>query len=379
MNNKYSDSFKRKLVKMYFNGRNARRIYEAYNIPKRTFYYWVEEYRTIYRNNGTIITAHDYKMLQAENEKIQRQLEVYQKAGCSQYSDEHEKLKAIKRLQGKYPIKYICDILNIDRGKYYRYITHIETINEKRDKEFAPLVKEIFEEHKARYGAKRICAELQRRGHVISIRKVSQLMKEQNLIVNIGEKPNNRNPIPYDKRNPNLLALKKKYALQGPDVAWLSDITEYTLTNGLKIYLCVVEDIASRYVISYNISTKPDTKLLVSTFQAAFEKRNRPSGLIFHSDQGTIYKSTAFHAYLKSNGVMQSFSRVGSPHDNAHMESFFATLKKEELYRKEYNSYEEFCSSVAAYVDYYNNKRLHSCLGYKTPKAVLDSLDIVPF
>ena len=372
MRTKYDESFKKQLVGLYFKGRNARRIYERYKISKRTFYEWINEYRIIFIEDGTLITAHEYKQLCSENEKIKNQLMLIQSVGCTPYATEEEKLEAIKKLSGKFPLKKICEWLQIDRGKYYRYISHVETQNELRDRELAPKVKKIFEEHNARYGAKRICAVLQREGHVISVKKVSKLMREQNLITQIGKKSDDRIHIPYDKRYPNLLTIKKRFALQRPDVAWLSDITEYHIKRE-KVYLCVIEDIATRYVLAFNVSLKPDTALLVGTFEEAYKKRGKPSGLIFHSDQGSIYTSTEFQEYLKANKIRQSFSRKGSPHDNAHMESFFASLKKEELYRKTYTSYDELHASITEYISYYNNNRLHSCLGYRTPKEAMEA------
>lgn len=124
-----------------------------------------------------------------------------------------------------------------------------------------------------------------------------------------------------------------------------SDITEFYVCD-CKFYICSIEDIYSRYVISFNISPNNDSALVANTFVAAYEKRNPPYGLIFHSDQGANFTASSIRAMLKAYGVQQSFSRIATPQDNAHMESLFATLKKEELYRKSYNSPEEFFQSV---------------------------------
>ena len=302
-----------------------------------------------------------------------KQLEIYRITGCSPQSPVIEKLEAVKKQSKNYPIKFLCQSLCVDKAKYYRYIKNIETKNARRRKELTKHIINIFNQNEGRYGAKRICATLKRMGHITSPRLVSQLMKENNLIVKIGEKPS-RQPQKYDNRHPNLLSWQKRYALSCPDVAWVSDVTEFKIC-GVKFYICTIQDVASRYILSYKISTHNNTQLAALTFEAANQIRPAPLSLLFHSDQGAIYTSLSFSSYLRAHGVTQSFSKKGTPHDNGHMESFFATLKKEEIYRRKYNTPEEFFESIEKYVQYYNNERLHSCLGYQTPKEALNYFD----
>lgn len=150
-------------------------------------------------------------------------------------------------------------------------------------------------------------------------------MQENGIHAIIGQKP----PRPKSKNilKDNIDTWQKKYALSAPDIAWLSDVTEIKLFD-TKFYICSIEDIYSRYVISYTISTTNDSALIANTFIDAYAKRNPPYGLIFHSDNGAAFTATAIRTLLKSYGIRQSFSRVATPQDNGHMESFFATLKK---------------------------------------------------
>ena len=368
----YTEKFKRNIVSMFLRGRNGKYIRDKYNIPKSTFYYWIEEYKKIYRSDGLLITKHDYKTILSENEKMKKQLEIYKLTGCSPQSLENDRLLAIQKYKSKYPITYLCELLNINRSKFYRFDSHQETKLEKYDKKLIMHIKEISANNPC-YGSKRICHELARQGFVTSYKKVSRLMKENDIHVHIGKKPS-RPQLRGSIFNDNILIWKKKYALKAPDIAWLSDITEFYVCN-CKFYICSIEDIFSRYVISINISTTNDTTLVANTFNDAYQKRKHPYGLIFHSDHGTNFTATSLRAMLKTYGVQQSFSRVATPQDNGYMESFFATLKKEELYLKTYNSPEEFFQSVNNYIDYYNNFRLHSRLNYRTPKEVLDEFD----
>ena len=366
--NDYSEKFKRNIITMFLRGRNGRRLRDKYHIPKSTFYYWVEEYKKIYSQDGLIITKHDYKKLEWENARMKKQLEAYQITGCSPQSTDKDKLIAIDKYRMLYPIKYLCTVLNINRTKFYRYITHKETQTEKRIKKITCKIKEIARNNPC-YGSKRICHELKRQGFITSYKTVSRLMRENGIQAIIGQTPSRQQN--KDTLNDNVLKWQKKYALSAPDIAWLSDVTEIKLL-GIKFYICSIEDIYSRYIISYTISSINDSALVANTFIDAYAKRNPPYGLIFHSDNGASFTATAIRVLLKSYGIRQSFSKVATPQDNGHIESFFATLKKEELYRKTYHSPEEFFLSVKDYIEYYNTSRLHSRLGYKTPKEVLN-------
>jgi len=118
---------------------------------------------------------------------------------------------------------------------------------------------------------------------------------------------------------------------------WVSDITYFKI-NGYGLYLCVILDLFSRRIIAYNISRKASTQLVTSSFKEAFSFRGMPAGLTFHSDRGTQYTSVALTQLLARNDVRQSFSASGRPLDNAVSETFFATFKKEEAYRRDYVS-----------------------------------------
>ena len=169
---------------MFLRGRNGRRLRDKYHIPKSTFYYSVEEYKKIYSQDGLIITKHDYKKLEWENAHMKKQLEAYQ-------SSDEDKLKAIKQYRSLYPIKYLCDVLNINRTKFYRYIAHKETKTERRNKKLTRLIKEIAARNPC-YGSKRICHELKRQGYFTSYKTVSRLMQENRIQVVIGQKPPRR-------------------------------------------------------------------------------------------------------------------------------------------------------------------------------------------
>ena len=130
--------------------------------------------------------------------------------------------------------------------------------------------------------------------------------------------------------------------------------------------ICVILDLYSRKIIACKISKHNSMVLTKSTFKYAYYSRNPEEGLIFHSDNGSNYTSRAFGAYLKERNTKQSFSRTNRPHDNAVSESFFKCMKNEELYRYRYKSEKELVDSLKKYVDFYNEERPHTYLGYMT-------------
>ena len=172
----YSEKFKKNIISMYLRGRNGRRLRDKYGIPKSTFYFWAEEYKKIYSQDGLIITKHDYKKLEWENDKIKKQLEAYQITGCSPQSTDKDKLTAIDKYRTLYPIKYLCTVLNINRTKFYRYIMHKETQNERHNKTLTFLIKEIASDNPC-YGSKRICHELKGVATIRHIRQYLDLCK----------------------------------------------------------------------------------------------------------------------------------------------------------------------------------------------------------
>ena len=131
----------------------------------------------------------------------------------------------------------------------------------------------------------------------------------------------------------------------------------------------MILDLFSRKVVGWCVSRNASTNLVTTTFRNAYRERGGPKGLTFHSDKGKQYTSGAFRDLLQKCGTKQSFSATGQPHDNAVAETFFATFKKEEAYRREYTSEQNFRRSVEQYIAFYNETRPHRTLKYKTPQT----------
>lgn len=166
------------------------------------------------------------------------------------------------------------------------------------------------------------------------------------------------------KKRENIL--KQDFNADAPNKVWVSDVTQFNLEQH-RFYICVIIDLFSRRVISYHISKNNSTQLAKTTFKKAYELRQPEYGLLFHTDNGSNYLSNTFMDYLNKLDVKQSFSRAHVPYDNSVCESFFSSMKREELYRYKYPTVAEFRRSVDKYINFFNQERPHATLKYKTP------------
>jgi len=216
-----------------------------------------------------------------------------------------------------------------------------------------------------RYGYRRVTKQLQYEGWRVNHKRVLRVMRESDLLCRIRRKgtrtTDSRHPFP---RYPNLV---KKMAVTGPNQVWLADITYIRILTGF-MYLAAILDGWSRKVIGYAISSAIDTSLTLEALRMAIVGRNPGPGVVHHSDQGVQYASTEYVEMLKGHRFEISMARVGNPYENARMESFFKTLKYEEVYLWEYRTPADVLERLPHFLEeVYNQKRLHSALGYRSP------------
>lgn len=359
--NKYPNHIKQSVLKSHAAGASVSEIVESLSISRSTVYKWLKENN----NSSHNLTKSDLRKLENKVKRLEGIVEILQSVDCTANSPLDEKLTALELLYGKYSVHMLCDALKVPRGTFYNFIFRNKrdnTLYSKRQEELRIKIQEIYDENNQIFGAEKITAVLKEQGYKTSNKTVRKLMRDMGLI-SIRQDAKSI----YDKEQRKFKnRLNQQFNVSNPDDVWVSDVTYFRL-NGKNFYICAIIDLYARKVVAYKIGTKNSTQLVKSTFKTAYELRRPDNSLIFHTDRGSNYRSKSFCDYVKSLGVTQSFSRAYLPYDNSVMESFFSSLKREELYRTKYRSEKELRTAVDKYMNFYNEKRPHAKNGYKTP------------
>lgn len=260
----------------------------------------------------------------------------------------------------------MCRVLQVTESGFYSWRRRPPSIRKAQDQELKEAVQDIYAQHHGRYGAPRIQAELMASGRRHSQKRVARLMKE------LGLRGRTRRrfvktTIPVRDRPIAQNLLGRAFQPEKPDLVWASDIT-YIPTREGWLYLAVTMDLYARSIVGWAMNRTMTAELPFSALNMAVQRRRPAAGLLHHSDQGSQYTSGLFQAALGEYGFMCSMNGVGACWDNAVVESFFETIKRELVEGVVYHTREEARRAIFEYVEvYYNRKRRHSTLGYLTP------------
>jgi putative transposase len=273
--------------------------------------------------------------------------------------------------KANHAVATICRVLGVSRSGYYAWAARGPSTRAAADVAMTDRIREIHCESDGTYGSRRVHAQLRRDGVLVNKKRVERLMRVSEIVG--AHVPSRRRNSSADgllgvegvKGWPDLVG--RDFAPQAPNQLWCADMKQIPTGEGV-LHLASVLDCFSRRVVGWRMAGVADEPLVAGAVRAAVAQRHPGQGLIHHSDRGCQYTAVTFAKGLTASGIVASFSAKGTPYDNSVKESFFATLEKEHLRSRTFETHAEARSSIFRYIEaWYNPRRLHSTLGYRSP------------
>jgi len=272
----------------------------------------------------------------------------------------------IHRHRSRWPVTGMCDALAVSPAGYYAWRQRPASVRRQRQDALTAQIRTVHAQVKGRYGSPRMHAELVARGHGCCRNTVARLMRQAGIAAKTARRFRHTTDSNHDRPVADN-RLDRQFDPAAPNAAWVADIT-YIPTREGWLYLAAVEDLYSRMVVGWAMAARMTSRLVVDALGMAVRRRLPGAGLLAHSDRGSQYASEHYQQLLARHGIACSMSRRGDCWDNAPMESFFASLKKELIHHEDYRTREEAQASIFEYIEvFYNRQRRHSKLGYQSP------------
>ena len=268
-----------------------------------------------------------------------------------------------------WPIAIQCRVLAVSRSGYYEWRRRPVSERAQRRESLTAAVRKIHVGHRQSYGSPRVHRELRAQGEAVNEKTVAKVMREAGIRAKSDRKfrvtttdSNHTQPVAEN-------VLNREFTAEKRNQKWVADITYIATLEGW-LYLAAVIDLFTRKVVGWSMSQRIDSRLVVDALEMAVARELPDAGLVAHSDRGVQYASEHYQGVLTQHGIECSMSRKGNCWDNAPMESFFATLKKELVHHETYATREAARVSLFDYIEvFYNRERRHSALGYVSPFA----------
>ena len=267
----------------------------------------------------------------------------------------------------QWPVRWLCQTLGVSPAAYYAWRQCSRSVGQQRRDTLVVEIRAIHAQFKARYGSPRIHAELVARGHDCCVNTIAKLMQK----AGIAAKTTRKFRVTTTDSDHNLPVadnlLDRQFNPSQANEVWVADIT-YIPTHEGWLYLAAVEDLYSRRVVGWAMAEHLESRLVVDALAMAVQRRLPDEGLLAHSDRGSQYASEHYQRLLSKHGITCSMSRRADCWDNAPMESFFASLKKELVHDADFATRAEARAAIFEYIEvFYNSQRRHSSLGYVSP------------
>jgi len=256
--------------------------------------------------------------------------------------------------------------MQVSRSGYYAWLKRPESNRQRQNKELMTNIRKTYKLSRGTYGSPRITKALHKKGIACGKNRVARLMRENGIVAKTKRKykatTNSKHNYPVAA---NLL--NQNFSVDKPNHIWVADIT-YISTDEGWLYLASIEDLFQRKIVGWAMDSTMTRQLVLDALRQAVQRYRPSAGLIHHSDRGSQYASHEYQQALKDYGMLTSMSRKGNCYDNACMESFFGTLKRELIYGKRFRTRAEARQAIFEYIEvFYNRIRLHSALGYMSP------------
>lgn len=267
-------------------------------------------------------------------------------------------------LRREHSLNHLLHAAELPRSVFYYWQTKQQTADP--DEQAKAQIGSVFDEHKARYGYRRVTLALRQQGLVMNHKKVQRLMQSMNL----RSKVRRRRFISYRGEISHIAEnrLNRDFSASRPRQKWVTDVTEFNV-SGKRLYLSPVMDLFNQEIVAYQISQTPNAKMVNTMLDAARSLLGADERPLLHSDQGWLYQLCGFRERLASSLMTQSMSRKGNCLDNAVMENFFGHLKCECFHGERFESVEALERVLHSYIDYYNNRRIKGKLKGLSPVA----------
>ena len=256
-------------------------------------------------------------------------------------------------LRLQYPLAGLLKAAGMARSTFYYQHKALQVGDKYAD--VKARIRAIYDQHKGRYGYRRITAMLKQQGSLINHKTVQRLMDQLQLKSLVRVKKYRVFKGQVGRVAPNILA--RDFAAAQPNEKWVTDVTEFNV-GGAKLYLSPIMDLYNGEIVAYETAKRPLFNMIAKMLTKAFKKLTPAEKPMLHSDQGWQYRMPQYRRFLDSRAITQSMSRKGNCHDNASMESFFGTLKSEFFYLNTFSSIEKLQVGIDEYIEYYNQDRI---------------------